>query len=330
MSLQLKKDIHLSEFREKALINNMSSDFAKKLLGLFICPLCRTPLKVSEGHLDCENGHIVPIDNGFPNFVVFSKSAIEEKMLQAAFHNDEARNETFDEIVLRPYNYNNVHADSWLYHLKYFQKILPSKLGIELKNRTILHCGCGGGFEAQFLAENGALVVGFDISKLRVEAAATRFVLNNLPGLFYRGDASILPFPDNTFDLVLYHDSLHHVPIEDIPKAIREAARAAKLGVVLLEAHDSPLRMLLETIGLSGSIERSGNYVFRFKKSLMEFWAHQNSMTLVNYSVLFTKKEHRPKLYSIPIVGWIVYKLLRFVGLFLRSVGNEACIIFNK
>ena len=330
MSLQLKKDMHLSDLRKKAQINNMTSDFARKFLGLFICPLCINPLKVSEERLLCANGHIVPIKNGFPDFAVFSKNAIEEKTLQANFHDDEKLNETFDEIVLRPYNYNKVHADSWLYHLRYFNKILLSKLGIDLKNTTILNCGCGGGFEAQFLANKGALVVGFDISQLRVEAAATRFNLSNLSGLFYRGDASILPFPDNSFDLVLYHDSLHHIPIEEIPVAIREAARVAQIGVVLLEAHDSPLRMLLETIGLSSSIERAGNYVFRFRKSLIEFWGSQNSMVIVNYSVSFTKKEYRSKVYTIPVVGWIIYRLLRFLGLFLAPVGNEACIIYKK
>lgn len=328
--MPLPKDMHLLDCRSRARTSNMASELAKICLGLFICPHCRTPLIVSEDRLICEHGHIVPITNGFPDFTGFSENRIAEKALQINFHEDEVLNEKFDEIVLRPYNYNTVHAESWLYHLLHFKKLLLPTLGINLKDATVLNCGCGGGFEAQFFAENGALVVGFDISQLRVEAAATRFAINNLSGFFYRGDASILPFPDNSFDLVLYHDSLHHVPIEEIPLAIREAARVSKVGVVLLEAHDSPLRMLLETLGLSSSIERAGNYVFRFRRSLMEFWATQNSLKLVNYSVLLTKKEHRPKIYNKPIIGWFAYRLLRFFGLFLAPIGNEACIIYSK
>lgn len=184
--------------------------------------------------------------------------------------------------------------------------------------------------EAQFFAENKALVTGFDISQLRAEASATRFALHGFDGLFYRGDAAILPFQDDTFDLVLYHASLHHVPIEEIPLAIRETVRVAKKGVVLLEAHDSPLRMLLETFGLSTSIEPSGNYAFRFRRSLMEFFAHQTSTPLVNYSVSFMMHEHRPKLYSIPVIGRLIFESMRLIGCILKPLGNEACIILRK
>ena len=104
----------------------------------------------------------------------------------------------------------------------------------------------------------------------------------------------------------------------------------ASKAVVLLEAHDSPVRLLLESMGLSTSIESAGNYVFRFKKNLMSFWATQNSMELVNYTVLFTKKEHRPKIYAIPILGFLFYYFVRLFGLFLKPMGNEACIILKK
>jgi ubiquinone/menaquinone biosynthesis C-methylase UbiE len=330
MPLELKKDIHLPDLRRKASTDNMASEFARKCMASFVCPFCRGPLRVSDEQLLCDEGHAVPIHSGFPDFTSFSETSVDEKASQARFHDDEELNETFDEIVLRPYNYNKVHADTWLYHLRYFGRILPSKLGIDLENTTILNCGCGGGFEAEVLAKEGALVVGFDISQLRVEAAATRFALGGLPGFFYQGDASLLPFPDDSFDLVFFHDSLHHVPIEEIPVAVREAARVARIGVVILEPHDSPLRMLLETVGLSTSIEKSGNYVFRFKKSLMTFWGSRNSLALVNYSVLFTIKEHRAKIYAIPVVGWVIYKLLRLLGVFLAPLGNEACIIYEK
>jgi SAM-dependent methyltransferase len=330
MSLRPETELHLPDLRKEARRENMASDLARKYLASFICPVCRVPLRASEEQLQCENGHIVPVTDGFPDFTAFANRAIEEKTSQAEFHDDEEQNETFDEIVLRPYDCKGVHVESWLYQLRHFSKVLPTKLGIALRNTTILNCGCGGGFEAQVLAESGASVVGFDISQLRVEAAATRFALGKLSGFFYRGDASVLPFPDESFDLVLYHDSLHHIPIEEIPVAIREAARVAKIGVVILEPHDSPLGMFLETIGISTSIEKSGNYVFRFRKSLMKFWGSQNSMALVNYSVLFTIKEHRAKMYAIPVVGWVIYRLLRLLGVVLAPVGNEACIIYEK
>lgn len=318
------------EVRKTALLKNMKSELAEKILGLFICPVCKLPMKSAGDSLKCGNNHEVSMDKGYPDFIPYSSGALREKMMQAEFHDDEERNEKFDEIVLRPYNSTKAHADSWLYGLKYFKKTLISSLGIGLENTLILNCGCGGGFEAQYLAANGAQVVGFDISRLRVEAAATRFALNGNTGFFYRGDASLLPFPDNTFDIVLYHDALHHVPIEEIPQAFREAARVAKRCVALLEANDSPLSLLLESLGHATSVERAGNYVFRFRPSLMRFWASQTGMELKRFSSMFTKKEHWPKFYALPVGGWLFYKLVRFMGLFLGPVGNEACIILEK
>jgi ubiquinone/menaquinone biosynthesis C-methylase UbiE len=317
--------------RKDAISKNIKSDYAKNVMNLFVCPKDKKKLTLQGDHFICEFGHKVPIINGIPDFITNSENMTEDKLKQAAFHDDEEINERFDEIVLRPYNYNKVHIKSWLFHLIQLKKILPSKLNIDLKNTSILNCGCGGGFEAQFLAENGALVTGFDISQLRAEASSTRFALSKLIGFFYRGDAaSSLPFPDNSFDLVLYHDSLHHVPIEGIPLAIREAVRVAKRGAIFMECHDSPLTMLLESIGLSTSIEASGNYVFRLRKSLMQFFSFQTSTQLVNYSTFLMKKEHRPKYYAIPIVNWVLYYLIRFGGFFLKPFGNEACIILKK
>ncbi len=320
----------LENARKQASESNLQSGYAQKVLGLFVCSDDKSKLSHQNDYLECEKGHRISIKNGIPDFVMGAKNITDQKLKQIAFHDDEEINERFEEIVLRPYNYNKSYADSTLYHLRSFRKILPAKLGIDLKNTTILDCGCGGGLEAQFLAENGALVTGFDISQLRAEASATRFALHGLEGLFYRGDAAIVPFPDNMFDLAIYHDSLHHVPIEEIPLAIREAVRVAKKGVVLLEAHDSPLRMLLEIFGLSTSVEASGNYVFRFRKSLMEFFSYQTSTQLVNYSVSFMKHEHRPKLYAHPVRGRLIFELSRLLGTVLGPFGNEACIMLRK
>jgi len=320
----------LEDARKQSTISNLQSPYARKVLSLLICPRDKSPLVLRSDHLACDQGHTIRIKNGIPDFIMGDENLSDEKLQQMAFHDDEEVNETFDEIVLRPFNYTKSYADSSLYHLRSFRKVLHAKLGIELQNTTILNCGCGGGMEAQFLAENGALVAGFDISQLRAEASATRFALNGLDGLFYRGDSAHLPFPDNSFDLAFYHDSLHHVPIEEIPLAIRESVRVAKKGVVLLEAHDSPLRMLLEAFGLSSSIEASGNYVFRFRKSLMEFFSSQTSTELVNYSVTFMKHEHRPGFYARPLVGRLTFESIKLLGSLLRPFGNEACIILKK
>jgi ubiquinone/menaquinone biosynthesis C-methylase UbiE len=317
--------------RDKAIKKNINGSFGQSVIQqLLVSPDRYENYTLEKDQLISLNGKSVPIKKGIPDFTIFSSEALDEKARQAEYHDNEQINETFDEIVLRPFNYNRLHATIWLKHLYRMSEEFKKISRQSFKNLTILNCGCGGGFEAQFLAEQGAKVVGFDISQLRAEAAATRFAMHNLEGFFYRGDAAILPFKDNTFDIVLYHDSLHHVPIEEIPKAIKEARRVSKKYVILSEAHDSPLRMLLESLGFSISIEASGNYTFRFKKSLIDFWCYRFGMESKLYKVTLDKKEHRPRLYKNRLFGKIIYPLFGIVGAAFSKLGNEALIILEK
>lgn len=325
-----KNQEDITSIREDAKARNLYNNVAESTLKDLRSPINSNKYILIDNYLISSENDKVSIVNGVPDFTVYSYSALDQKNQQAEYHDNEEINETFEEIVLRPFNYNKLHAKIWINHLYRVGKNIEKVLNKNLKNLTVLNCGCGGGFEAEFFALQGAKITGFDISKLRVEAAATRFALNNLDGFFYRGDASVLPFPDNTFDIVLYHDSLHHVPIEDIPIAVREACRVCKTGVVFVEANDSIFRILLEYLGLSLSIEASGNYTFRFKKSLMLFWAKRNNMELLLYRKIFSKKEHRPKLFKNDYLGSMIYFILKFIGYFLNFDGNEAIIIMKK
>jgi len=326
----LAKDFSWKDLRTKAASLNTDSAFAKEIISKLKSPDSNESYKLIDGTLTCQKGKDIPSLNGVFNFYSLSDTSIEEKEDQAKYHDDEEINERFDEIVLRPFNYNKLHAEVWLDHLYTFGKDIEDLLKVDLSNLTILNCGCGGGFEAQFFAEQGAKVVGFDISQLRAEASAARFALNDLDGFFYRGDALNLPFDDNTFDIVLYHDSLHHVPIQEIPPALKEACRVSKNAVALFEAHDSPIRMVLESYGKSISIEDSGNYTFRFKKSLIQYWCYRFNMELLAYKTRLLKKEHIPKKYAKPIIGRLYYSFNKMMDFFLGRFGNEAFILLKK
>lgn len=275
--------------RKKSLFNNLNSNFSREILKKLSSPKNRNKYILKDDKLIAEDDKEIPINNGIPDFTVYTETNWIEKIKQAEYHDDEINNENFYEIVLRPYFYNKFFAKIWLKHLYEILQLIEKISNKSISNFNMLNCGCGGGFEAQFFAERGVDVVGFDISQLRVESAATRFALHDLTGFFYRGDASIIPFKDNEFDIVLYHDSLHHVPIEEIPKAIEEARRVSKKYIILAEAHDSPIRMILESLGFSTSIEKSGNYTFRFNKSLIRFWAKKYNMNLLVYKTNFDR-----------------------------------------
>ncbi len=94
----------------------------------------------------------------------------------------------------------------------------------------VLEVGCGTGFFLLNLAQAGVVGDGWvtDISPGMVEVAQRNATAL---GLTVRGrvaDAETLPFPDATFDLVVGHAVLHHIP--DVGLALREVLRVLRPG----------------------------------------------------------------------------------------------------
>src|SRR5688572_18877426 len=107
----------LQKARIKAKTHNIDSPSGKDIVSKLISPDTGEGYALKSDTLVSRSGKPVPVLNGIPDFTVFSENALDEKDEQASFHDDEERNERFDEIVLRPFNYNNLHAKVWLGHL---------------------------------------------------------------------------------------------------------------------------------------------------------------------------------------------------------------------
>lgn len=93
-----------------------------------------------------------------------------------------------------------------------------------------LEIGCGTGFFTLNLMQAGVIksAAVTDISQGMVEVAQ-----RNARGLGYEvegkvADAESIPYPDNSFDLVIGHAVLHHIP--DVELALRECLRVLKPG----------------------------------------------------------------------------------------------------
>jgi ubiquinone/menaquinone biosynthesis C-methylase UbiE len=94
----------------------------------------------------------------------------------------------------------------------------------------ILEVACGTGRFAVELAESGAEVTGVDISKPMLMKGVGKARERGLGVEFMRGDAKQLPFPDDSFDLVLGMRFFHLI---DEPAAyLREMARVSEGRVV--------------------------------------------------------------------------------------------------
>ncbi len=104
----------------------------------------------------------------------------------------------------------------------------------EPAGKDVVDIGCGGGWLARALAARGARVTGVEISEEQLAAARTRDDGNGPSYLV--GTAQALPLEDASVDLAIFMRTLHHIPIGDLTRALREACRALRPGGLLYVA----------------------------------------------------------------------------------------------
>lgn len=102
------------------------------------------------------------------------------------------------------------------------------------RGRRLLEVGCGDGRLLGWAAREGAQVIGLDPALAR----STRPGSAAAPLVAGRGEA--LPFASGSFDLLLYFNSLHHVPLPAQWTALAEAARVLEGGGELLVVEPLP------------------------------------------------------------------------------------------
>lgn len=94
--------------------------------------------------------------------------------------------------------------------------------------RAIVDVGCGDGWLVRRLAARGATVVGVDpgAAALAAARAAPMVAAERYVG----AAAEALPLPDAGCDVVIFFNSLHHVPIDGLDDALGEALRVCRAG----------------------------------------------------------------------------------------------------
>ena len=122
----------------------------------------------------------------------------------------------------------------WLPH-KVMQYLVVRELRKYQPEGTVLDIGCGPGQLAIFLGKRlpGLKILGLDVNADMIAAARKHGLDTSVGNIdFYLGDVHLLPFEDDSIDLVVSTFSLHHW--QNAAVALREIRRVLKPGGRLL------------------------------------------------------------------------------------------------
>ncbi len=111
---------------------------------------------------------------------------------------------------------------------------------IDVRGKTLVDIGCGGGIYTLALAEMGAAqVTGVDFSREEILAAQEMHQdVSNVT--FTVGDAFHTGLASGQYDIVLERALIHHFKQEDLPRCFIEASRILKPGGMLIVQNRTP------------------------------------------------------------------------------------------
>ena len=105
---------------------------------------------------------------------------------------------------------------------------------VPLSGKVALDVGCGEGRFSRLMAGAGARVTGIEPGPQQIRRALAQ---PNVAGETYlEGSAESLQMATGSVDLVMFFNSLHHVPVAVMDRALAEAARVLRPGGLLYVA----------------------------------------------------------------------------------------------
>lgn len=108
-----------------------------------------------------------------------------------------------------------------------------------VEGKDILEIGCGKGRITRDLARHAKQVVATDPDGAALEVARKSIAAGNVE--FIRAPTGVPDLPPQTFDIVIYTLSFHHVPEQDMEASLQGAAGLLRPGgvIVILEPGDT-------------------------------------------------------------------------------------------
>jgi SAM-dependent methyltransferase len=141
-------------------------------------------------------------------------------------------NQRWDEV------YSQKYMTMWYPHediIRFCSRLIQKKLThdrYEVRRSVdrVLDLGCGNGRHAIYFARQGFKASGIDVSPQAIEWARDWASREQLDVDFRVSDITALPYDEATFDVVVSHGVLDHVPVETAQQAAREVRRVLKPG----------------------------------------------------------------------------------------------------
>jgi len=96
------------------------------------------------------------------------------------------------------------------------------------RGKRIIDVGSGDGNVVRLLTRSGARVTGIEVQPEQL--AKARASERAFDEDYVEGTAEAMPLPDALADVVVFFNSLHHVPVPSMGRAMAEAARVLKPG----------------------------------------------------------------------------------------------------
>ena len=126
----------------------------------------------------------------------------------------------FDGERLYGYGGYNYHPRFWQETVKRFKDYYNLA-----DNASVLDVGCAKGFMMHDFKE---LIPNINIRGIDVSEYAYENAIEDMKPYIQIGNAKELPFPDNSFDLVISIHTVHNLPVDDCKKALKEIERVTK------------------------------------------------------------------------------------------------------
>lgn len=285
-----------------------------------VCPGCHGTLVWSRAESACEGcSQRFEVVDGIPILLiwkpkddnesvagdrVFSESAIEHKLLQAQFFDEEDA----DLETCRPHGQPAFYG--WLLDEKLRRSITALRPLEGISAVTI--CG-GSGMDAEFLARRGTSVISVDVSLGAARRARERGRRFGVSILSVVADAERLPLGDKTVDLAYVHDGLHHLADPDV--GIGEMARVSRRAVSITEPAQAVVTAFAVRLGFALEHEEAGNRVSRMRPDGIERTLAESGFCVVHcdrYAMYYRQLPGMPMRFASRrrVLPWAVRVLL--------------------